>query len=56
MSVFEEVAYGLENFGIPAEEIERRVVEVMQMTDIEALAMKSPFDLSGSGLFYAPQE
>ncbi len=46
-TVFEEVAYGLENFGIPAEEIERRVVEVMQMTDIEALAMKSPFDLSG---------
>ncbi|MCI9217854.1 ABC transporter ATP-binding protein [Lachnospiraceae bacterium 42-17] len=46
-TVFEEVAYGLENFGIPAEEIERRVVEVMQMKDIEALAMKSPFDLSG---------
>ena len=46
-TVFEEVAYGLENFGVPAEEIERRVVDVMKMTDIEALAMKSPFDLSG---------
>ena len=46
-TVFEEVAYGLENFGVPTEEIERRVVEVMKMTDIEALAMKSPFDLSG---------
>lgn len=45
--MFEEVAYGLENFGIPVEEIERRVVEVMKLTDIEALAMKSPFDLSG---------
>lgn len=46
-TVFEEVAYGLENFGVPVEEIERRVVEVMQMTDIEALAEKNPFDLSG---------
>lgn len=46
-TVFEEVAYGLENFGVPVEEIERRVIEVMKMTDIEALAEKNPFDLSG---------
>ena len=46
-TVFEEVAYGLENFGVPVEEIERRVIEVMKMTDIEALAEKSPFELSG---------
>ena len=46
-TVFEEVAYGLENFGIPVDEIERRVAEVMKMTDIEALAEKNPFDLSG---------
>lgn len=46
-TVFEEVAYGLENFGVPVEEIEKRVVEVMKMTDIEALAEKNPFDLSG---------
>ena len=46
-TVFEEVAYGLENFGVPVEEIERRVVDVMQMTDIESLAEKNPFDLSG---------
>lgn len=46
-TVFEEVAYGLENFGVPVEEIERRVVEVMQTTDIEALAEKNPFELSG---------
>ena len=46
-TVFEEVAYGLENFGVPVEEIERRVVDVMKMTDIEALADKSPFELSG---------
>lgn len=34
-TVFEEVAYGLENFGVPVEEIERRVIEVMKMTNIE---------------------
>lgn len=46
-TVFEEVAYGLENFGVPAEEIEQRVIDVMRLTDIEALAEKNPFDLSG---------
>lgn len=46
-TVFEEVAYGLENFGVPIEEIERRVIDVMKMTNIEALADKSPFALSG---------
>lgn len=46
-TVFEEVAYGLENFGVPAEEIERRVIDIMKMTNIEMLADKSPFDLSG---------
>ena len=46
-TVFEEVAYGLENFGVPVEEIEKRVIDVMKLTDIEALAEKNPFDLSG---------
>lgn len=46
-TVFEEVAYGLENFGVPAEKIEKRVIDVMKMTNIEALAEKSPFELSG---------
>lgn len=46
-TVFEEVAYGLENFGVPVKEIEKRVVDVMRLTDIEALAEKNPFDLSG---------
>jgi energy-coupling factor transport system ATP-binding protein len=46
-TVFEEVAYGLENFGVPVEEIERRVVDVMKMTDIISLAEKNPYDLSG---------
>lgn len=46
-TVFEEVAYGLENFGVPVEEIERRVIDVMKMTNIESLAEKNPFELSG---------
>lgn len=46
-TVFEEVAYGLENFGVAVEEIERRVVDVMKMTDIISLAEKNPYDLSG---------
>lgn len=46
-TVFEEVAYGLENFGVPVDEIEKRVVEVMKTTDIESLAMKNPFEISG---------
>ena len=46
-SVFEEVAYGLENFGFPMAEIEERVVSIMKKTDILSLAEKNPFDLSG---------
>ena len=46
-TVFEEVAFGLENFGVPADEIEERVVEVMKLTKIEELAEKNPFALSG---------
>lgn len=46
-TVFEEVAYGLENFGVPVEEIVRRVIDVMKMTNIEYLAEKNPFELSG---------
>ena len=46
-TVFEEVAYGLENFGVPLDEIEDRVVKAMRLTDIEKLAMKKPFELSG---------
>ncbi len=46
-SVFEEVAYGLENFGVPMAEIEERVVSIMKKTDILSLAEKNPFDLSG---------
>jgi energy-coupling factor transport system ATP-binding protein len=46
-TVFEEVAYGLENFGIEVEKIEKKVINIMQLTDIMELAEKSPFELSG---------
>lgn len=46
-TVFEEVAFGLENFGVPVEEIEDRVVAIMEETNIMHLSMKNPFDLSG---------
>jgi len=46
-TVFEEVAFGLENFGVPVDEIERRVVDIMKLTKIEHLAEKNPFSMSG---------
>lgn len=46
-TVFEEVAFGLENFGVPVDEIEERVMKVMESTRITDIAEKSPFELSG---------
>ncbi len=46
-TVYEEIAYGLENFGVPVDEIEQKVSEVMEKTGITKLALKHPFELSG---------
>ena len=46
-TVFEEIAFGLENFGVSVEEIEQRVIDVMELTKISHLAEKNPFELSG---------
>lgn len=46
-TVFEEVGYGLENFGVDAGEMEGRIVEAMKLTEIEELADKNPLELSG---------
>ncbi|QFG01093.1 ABC transporter ATP-binding protein [Psychrobacillus glaciei] len=46
-NVFEEVAYGLENLGVPVEEIKARVEEVLKLVKIEHLRDKNPFGLSG---------
>src|SRR5215211_2997803 len=46
-TVFEEIAFGLENFGIPREEMKTRVEEAMNLTGISDLADRSPYSLSG---------
>lgn len=46
-TVYEEIAYGLENLGIPREEIFQRVDAVIELLHIEHLADKHPMKLSG---------
>jgi len=46
-SVFEEIAFGLENLGVPREEMKARVERVMARTGIADLADRSPYSLSG---------
>ena len=46
-TVFEEIAFGLENFGIPRQEMKTRVEEAMSLTSISDLADRSPYSLSG---------
>ncbi len=46
-TVYEEIAFGLENIGIPRDEIKVRVEDVMNLTGITDLADRSPYSLSG---------
>lgn len=46
-TVFEELAFGLENIGIPREEMKGRVEDAMKLTGISDLADRSPYSLSG---------
>ena len=46
-TVFEEIAYGLENLGVPREEIKQRVSDVIKLLKIEDLQAKNPNELSG---------
>lgn len=46
-TVFEEIAFGLENIGVPRDEMKSRVNEAMKLTDISDLADRSPYSLSG---------
>jgi energy-coupling factor transporter ATP-binding protein EcfA2 len=46
-TVFEELAFGLENIGIPREEMKERVEAAMELTGIRDLAARSPYSLSG---------
>jgi energy-coupling factor transporter ATP-binding protein EcfA2 len=46
-SVYEEIAFGLENLGVPREEIKTRVDQALLLTGIDDLADRSPYSLSG---------
>ena len=46
-TVFEEIAFGLENIGVPREEMKQRVEQAMSLTGISDLADRSPYSLSG---------
>lgn len=46
-TVFEEIAYGLENLGVEREEMKRRVKNVIELLNIEDLQDKNPLELSG---------
>ena len=46
-TVFEEIAYGLENLGLEKEEIISKVEKILKMLEIEKLRDRNPYDLSG---------
>jgi len=46
-TVFEEIAYGLENLGLEKEEIISRVEKILKLLEIEKLRDRNPYDLSG---------
>lgn len=46
-TVFAETAFGLQNFGVPREEIFARVEESLRMMDMWDYRDRNPFDLSG---------
>lgn len=47
MTVCEEIAFGLENLGVPKEEMIRRIEDAMELLDISKYRDRNPFDLSG---------
>ncbi|MFX1358529.1 MAG: energy-coupling factor ABC transporter ATP-binding protein [Promethearchaeota archaeon] len=47
MNVEHEIAFGMENLGIPRDIIEKSIKEVVRLTEIEHLIDKAPFELSG---------
>nr|WP_314458826.1 energy-coupling factor transporter ATPase [uncultured Clostridium sp.] len=46
-TVFEEIAFGLQNLGIPKEDIGKRVEKALRLLDIIKYKDRNPFDLSG---------
>lgn len=46
-TVYEEISFGLENIGIPKDEMIKRIDEAMELLDISKYRDRYPFDLSG---------
>jgi len=46
-TVYDEIAFGLENMGVPPGEMKTRVEAAMALTGIIPLAQRSPYSLSG---------
>lgn len=47
MNVEHEIAFGMENLGIPREKIKEKIAEVKELTEIEDIMEKAPFEISG---------
>ena len=47
MTVAENMAFGLRNIGIPADEIRRRIADAARMLEMDALLRRKPAQLSG---------
>jgi len=47
MTVEEEVAFGLQNLGVPREEMRDRIVEALDAVNLSGFEMRAPFELSG---------
>ncbi|MFN3329261.1 MAG: energy-coupling factor ABC transporter ATP-binding protein, partial [Fervidobacterium pennivorans] len=50
MTVFEEVAFGLENLGVPRDEMASRIEDVLKMFGLWEKRNENPFELSGGQL------
>lgn len=46
-TVYDEVAFGMENLGVAPEEMERRIQDVLTRLDMWEFRARNPFDLSG---------
>ena len=46
-SVYEEIAYGMENIGVPRQEMIEKVEELIRLFHLEKLKDKNPYELSG---------
>jgi len=47
MNVEHELVFGLENLGIPKDEIKKKIEEIIELTEIEHLLEKAPHEMSG---------